>query len=167
MSRSQIERSRQKKQKTMSLISRRGVELPRLRSNISDLLNIDDFFNRPLLESPFQFSYSKTPAINIYELDDEYTLEMAAPGMKKKDFYVDIDNGLLEIKVEKEDSKEEESRNYTRKEYDYTSFYRSFNLPDTVKDEKVKAEYKDGILKIHLPKVEASIKAPVKEIAIS
>ena len=151
----------------MSLISRRGIEFPTLRSNISDLLDIDNFFSRPILESPFQLSFSRTPAINIREESDEFIVEMAAPGMNKKDFQVDIDNGLLEIKVEKEDKKVDKSKNFTRREYDYSSFYRSFNLPDNVRDEKVEAEYKDGILKIHLPKVETSIKSPVKEIAVA
>ena len=88
-------------------------------------------------------------AVNIKENDKEFIVELAAPGMNKKDFHIDIDNKMLEIKVEREEEKVEKETDYTRKEYDYSSFYRAFDLPENVKEDKIKAEYNNGILKVH------------------
>lgn len=145
-----------------------GDLIPSLRNDLSEFFDIDRFFNRPVFETPF-FSndrFARIPATNICENKDEYCVELAAPGMKKNDFKIDIDNGVLEIKVEKESKKEEGDKEYTRKEYDYTMFYRSFDLPESVNSEKIKAEYKDGILSVHLPKVAEPKKKQVKEIAV-
>ena len=156
----------------MSLLtkrSRNGGVLPSLRNDLSDIFDVDRFFSRPFFESPILDGnrFSRMPATNIRESDDEYCVELAAPGMKKKDFQIELDNGVLEIQVEKEEQKEEDLREYTRREYDYSAFYRSFNLPDTVNAEKIKAEYEDGVLQIHLPKVPEARRKPVKEILVA
>src|SRR5205085_93126 len=72
------------------------------------------------------------PAVNITESKDNYQVSVAVPGMKKDDFKIDVDGNMLSISCEKEDSKEEKDKNFTRKEYNYSSFSRSFNLPDGV-----------------------------------
>lgn len=145
----------------MTLIKRRGFDLlPEMRSSWPDLFNIDRFFSEP---SPFV----RVPATNIRETDDEFIVELAAPGMTKGDFHVGIENNILEIKSEKEEESKEEKEQYTRREYDYTSFYRSFDLPQTVETDQIKAEYEDGILRIHLPKVAEAKKRPAKAIEVA
>lgn len=154
----------------MTLIKRRGNAglIPSLRSNLNELFDMDRFLEEPFFETPFWngMRFSRVPAANIKETEKEFLVEVAAPGMNKKDFHIDIDNKMLEIKVEKEQEKEEKDVDFTRKEYDYTAFYRSFNLPDNVKEDKIKAEYIDGVLKVHLPKTVESKKKMVKEIAV-
>ncbi len=109
---------------------------------------------------------SKIPAANIQEKDTEYIIELAAPGMEKKDFHVDVENGNLCIHSEKESESEEKDNGYSRKEFSYSSFSRSFALPDNVIDDKINASYKDGVLTLTLPKNKEAI-APKKEIKIS
>lgn len=153
----------------MALVKERGKTsfIPSLRDNLSEVFDFDHMFDRPLFETLRNGNkFSRIPATNIRETNKEYLVELAAPGMKKSDFHVDIDNDLLEIKVEKEEESKDKGENFTRREYDFTSFYRSFNLPDSVHSEKIKAEYQDGILKVHIPKVEETQKKTVKEIAV-
>lgn len=107
------------------------------------------------------------PAVNVIENKDEYKVTLAAPGLKKSDFEIDVEGNMLTIKSEKEESKEEKDQDYTRKEFSYTSFSRSFSLPDDVRQDKIEASYEDGILKIALPKREdAKMKGVSKHIAI-
>jgi HSP20 family protein len=91
------------------------------------------------------------PAVNITENKDHYLVELAAPGMKKEDFNIRIDGNLLTISSEKEESKEEKEEKYTRQEYSYTAFNRSFTLPDGVSQEKIEATYENGVLRLSLP----------------
>lgn len=106
------------------------------------------------------------PAVNIIEDEKEYTVELAAPGLTKKDFNIVVENGVLTISAEKELEKEEEKKNYTRKEYSYEEFSRSFTLPENVSEEKIKAHYEDGILKLQLAKKELAKVPPKKEIQV-
>ena len=92
------------------------------------------------------------PAVNIKDEKDKYTLEFAAPGLKKEDFKVNLDNYVLTISSEQKQEKNKNERSYTRREFVYNSFSRSFTLPRTVNIEKIKADYSDGILCISLPK---------------
>ncbi|MGB3344690.1 MAG: Hsp20/alpha crystallin family protein [Aequorivita sp.] len=130
---------------------------------------VDDFFNRefPSLFSPGSYSNMSLPQVNIKETADEYFVEMAVPGMKKSDFQIELDNHLLSISTEREEETEETKENYTRREFGYSSFKRSFTLPETVDAEKIKASYNDGILGIHLPKKEEAKQRPPKTIKIS
>ena len=92
---------------------------------------------------------------------------MAVPGMKKNDFNIDVNGNLLTISSEKEESKDESNQQYTRKEYSYSSFTRSFTLPEDVNQEKIDAVYEDGVLKLTLPKKEEAKKlAASKHIAV-
>ena len=98
------------------------------------------------------------PAVNITENKDEFMVSLAIPGMKKEDFIIDIEGNMLTISSEKEESKEEKDEKYTRKEFNYSSFSRSFSLPDEVNMEKIDARYVDGVLKLSLPKKEEAKK---------
>lgn len=94
------------------------------------------------------------PAVNIQENEKQFIIEVAVPGMKKDDFKINLDNQVLTISKEEKEQKEEKKDNYTRREFVYNSFSRSFRLPKTILVDKIKADYKDGILLIALPKDE-------------
>ena len=132
----------------------------------------DDFLGRDLsdwLTTNFPSKDSSMPAVNIRENDDNYQIELAAPGMNKKDFSIEIDQGVLIIRSEKEDTQEEkeEDKGYFRKEFNYQSFQRCFRMPeDVVNAEKIEANYKDGILNILLPKYKKGIDKPSRHIQI-
>ena len=107
------------------------------------------------------------PAVNITEHPDEFRLSLAAPGMKKEDFKIDVDGNILTISSEKEENKEDKNKKFTRKEYSYSSFSRSFSLPEEIKQEKINAKYEDGVLKISLPRKEVAKKPVAKKIAVN
>lgn len=106
------------------------------------------------------------PAVNITEEKDEYLVSLAVPGMKKEDFKIDVDGSMLTISSEKEESKEEKGKKFTRKEYNYSSFSRTFTLPEVINKEKIEAKYEDGVLKIGLPRKEEAKKPAAKHIAV-
>jgi HSP20 family protein len=106
------------------------------------------------------------PAVNITEQKDDYLVSLAAPGLKKEDFKIDVDGNMLTISSEKEDSREEKDKKFTRKEYSYSSFSRSFTLPEEINKEKIEARYEDGVLKISLPRREEAKKPSAKHIAV-
>lgn len=99
---------------------------------------------------------TSVPAVNISENDEAFHLEVAAPGKTKKDFNLELDNGVLTISSEekREEEKKDGNGRFTRREFSYSSFKRAFSLPDSVNSEKISAEYKNGVLKIDLPKRE-------------
>lgn len=106
------------------------------------------------------------PAVNITEQNDQYLVSLAAPGLKKDDFKIDVDGNMLTISSEKEESKEEKDKKFTRKEYNYSSFSRSFTLPEEVEKEKIEAKYEDGVLKVSLPRKVEAKKESAKQIAV-
>lgn len=107
------------------------------------------------------------PAVNILENKEDYKVSLAVPGMKKEDFNIDVEGNMLSISCEKEENKEEKEEQFTRKEYNYSSFSRSFTLPEGVNKEKIEAKYEDGVLKLVLPKREEAKKlAAGKHIAV-
>ncbi len=106
------------------------------------------------------------PAVNIKEENDKFVMEMAAPGLKKEDFNINLDNYQLTISSEAKKEKEDKKDNYTRREFLYSSFSRSFTLPKTVDVDKIKADYKNGVLMVTLPKKEEEAKL-TKQIKIS
>jgi HSP20 family protein len=132
----------------------------------------DDFLTRDLFQLPFRLGQSNNgsvPAVNVRETDTAFELEMAAPGMEKKDFKIELIQDTLVISARKENKVEEKSEdgNYSRKEFSYQSFSRSFNLPkELVKEDDINASYKDGILRINVPKKEASKSGFKKLISI-
>jgi len=107
------------------------------------------------------------PAVNVTENNDNYTLSLAAPGLKKEDFKVDVDGHMLTISSEKEVKKEENDEKFTRKEYSYSSFSRSFTLPEDVKQDAIDARYENGVLNITLPRKEETKKiAASKKVTV-
>jgi len=146
----------------MSLIVRKNAN--GLTRSFGSLMS-DFFENSNFFEGEF-FNDTSIPAVNVKETDENFELEIAAPGMKRGDFKVGVDNGILSIKAEREENKEEENERYTRKEFNYSSFSRSFTLPDSVNNEDIHAKYNEGILKLTLTKnPETNIK-PLREIII-
>ncbi len=139
-------------------------------------MNLIKFNRHPLLSNWMQ-DYDKEifsnetayngnqPAVNVVEDEKHFTLEMAAPGLKKDDFKINLDNQLLTISREVKEEKEEKNDNYTRREFVYNSFSRSFKLPKSIVVDKIKADYKDGILKVMLPKDEKA--KLIREISVN
>jgi HSP20 family protein len=105
--------------------------------------------------------------VNVRKDDDKYEIEVAAPGMKKADFKLKLENDVLTISSEKKEENKDEKNGYSRREFCYQSFQRSFTLPEGhIMTDKIQAVYNDGILKIELPKREEIKPQPPKEIAI-
>lgn len=125
----------------------------------------DDFFAgiNGVIGSDF---VNSRPAVNVVETDDAYNMHLAAPGLTKGDFDLNIEKNLLTVSVEKETEKTEGEK-FTRKEFAYNKFSRSFRLPKTVKTEDIAAKYKDGVLYITLPKKEEAKELPARKVKIS
>jgi HSP20 family protein len=129
---------------------------------------LDDIFgNDWWSESLNNTLMSTKPAVNIVESESEYRVELAAPGLEKKDLKIDLNKNVLVISSEKEESNEEQKENYMRREFSYQSFKRSFTLPETVNAEKIKAEHDKGILKVHIPKKPEAVEKGPRQISIS
>jgi len=129
----------------------------------------EDFFGKDLMPDLFEDRASMSvPAVNVLEDPDNFKIEVAAPGLEKKDFKIDLDNNVLTISSEKEYKHEEEKDGkYMRREFAYASFKRSFTLPESVDADKIKANYKEGLLYINIPKREEAKQKPPKQISIS
>ncbi len=106
------------------------------------------------------------PKCNITEDKSSYGLELAAPGLHKGDFKISVDGNILTVSSQKEENKEEKKDQYTRREYNYSSFSRSFTLPEEVEQDKIEATYDGGILKLTLPKNTQAGKADRKTISV-
>jgi len=143
----------------MSLVKKQNERFPAFRSLLSD------FFESENLSMQDLFQKDWMPAVNVSETDKEYEIEMAVPGMKKDDFQVNIKDGVLIISSEKREEKEDKNKNYTRREFSFRSFSRSFTLPENAKDDDVKATYEDGVLKLAIAKKKIPV-SNVKQIAV-
>jgi HSP20 family protein len=108
---------------------------------------------------------SKTPAVNIAETENSFEIELAAPGLKKEDFKISLEKDLLSVSAEKKTENLDENKKYSKREYSYDAFTRTFNLPDSVDYNNIVAEYTDGILNINIAKKEEA-KIQTREIAI-
>ena len=157
----------------MDKLVKRNSLSPLANSGLFPSVNtfFDDFVSRDLFDwadKNFTSIGSNLPSVNLKETDDKLEVDLAAPGMKKEDFKVEIDNNMLIISSEKKEEKEETRKkdNYIRKEFNYQSFYRSFSLPEYIDEDKVEANYKDGILHISIAKKENGKKKELKNIAI-
>jgi HSP20 family protein len=128
---------------------------------------MDDFFKpwNSWAESGFEKRFS-VPSVNITENKDDYKIAIAAPGLDKHDFKIDIGGNLLTVSAEKEEKKDEKEKTFTRREYNYSSFSRTFTLPDGVNADKIDATYENGELRLSLPKKEEAKKAATKSITI-
>lgn len=107
------------------------------------------------------------PAVNVKEEDKFFLIEVAAPGMKKEDFKIELDNGVLMITAKAEESKEEKENGYVRREFSYRDFQRSFWMPETVNANDITATYEQGLLKLSIPKVNLPNTSKAKAIQIS
>ena len=128
----------------------------------------DDFSTRDWGLSNFSSSESTLPAVNVKETKNNFEVEMAAPGMKKEDFKIELDGNMLTISSEKtEEYENKEDEKYSAREFSYQSFQRSFNLPkDVVDSDKIKAHYENGVLKLIIPKKEEAKQKPPRKIEI-
>ncbi|BDA78651.1 hypothetical protein LPTSP3_g15810 [Leptospira kobayashii] len=106
------------------------------------------------------------PAVNVSKSATGYKMELAVPGLDKKDFKIDIDGDLLTIKAEKKTDTKEEDKHYSKREYNYSSFNRSFTLPEAVDREKIIAKYENGILQLSVPLKEGSSKPESLKIGV-
>jgi len=143
--------------------------LPSLRTRTSWPGLVDEFFNGDLFPRFFDSDTRHSlPAVNIIEGKDDFRIEVAAPGLNKEDFKVNLENNVLTISSEKEEKNEEKNEEKVmRREFSYYSFSRSFTLPQTVYAEKIKATHKDGVLNIVIPKKDEAKEKPAREIKIS
>ena len=130
----------------------------------------DNFFSRDLMDwnnSNFSSTNSTLPAVNIRENHESFMIEVAAPGLVKENFKVNLDRNRLVISSEQRDEKSESDKKYARREFSYQSFERSFSLPEgTVDGDKISAKYTDGILLVTLPKREEVKPKPARQIDI-
>lgn len=130
------------------------------KSPFSDLLDFwgDDFFAKE------RAAY--VPAVNVWQENGKYNLELSAPGFQKEDFKIELHNGVLTVSAEYKTEKENTDKNFSRKEFSYGSFQRTFSLPESINEEAVEAKYENGILTISLASVEETKKA-IREIKIA
>jgi HSP20 family protein len=132
--------------------------------------NAHPFFN-DVFDSLLNDSYigdklvARVPAVNIAETDNEFHIELAVPGLKKEDFKINLDKNILTVSAEKKSENAEETKKFSKREYSYNSFVRSFTLPDSVDHSKIEADYTDGILKLTVAKRKEA-KFQSREIAI-
>jgi HSP20 family protein len=127
----------------------------------------DDFFNDRFYRN-FHTSASQnlTPAVNVVEEDKAFKIEMAVPGVSRKDFHLEVEDDVLTISTEKKESKKDEQSNYLRREFNYQSFKRSFQLPETVDQENIHATHESGILTVLLSKKEEVVQKAPKQIEV-
>lgn len=150
-----------------SLVKTNGTFFPTIPSLF------DDLFTRDWLDSSranWRDSGATLPAVNVMETSDDFRIEVAAPGMKRGDFRVELDNNVLTISSQREEQSEEKDPkgDYTRREFSYHAFQRSFSLPENkVLGDKISARYVDGILYVVVPKSEDAKVKPAKQISVS
>jgi len=127
----------------------------------------DDFFNDNFFNTVSNFTTEgNTPAVNVAEDEKEFRIEIAVPGLSKKDVKIDLENDVLTISSELKENKEEHKTNYMRREFQYNQFKRSFQLPETVDQEQIRATHESGIVTIQLPKKEEMVQKAPKQIEI-
>lgn len=107
------------------------------------------------------------PSVNVTETAKEYKLEVAAPGLERKDFKIEVENHMLCISAEKQEEKKEKEGEFTRREYSFTSFSRSFTLPEDVKENDIDAKYENGVLKVMVPKLKETPVKIARKITVS
>jgi HSP20 family protein len=128
---------------------------------------MDDWFDSSIRN--WRSTGATLPSVNVRETNDEFIIEVAAPGMNRDNFKVELDNNILSISAELQGKNEtsEQNDNYNRREFNYQSFQRSFSLPETkVEGTKISAKYKDGILYVAIPKKEEVKIKPARQITV-
>jgi HSP20 family protein len=154
------------KQQIMSL----ALRTPTIPSILKDWTNPESMLMRDFFDLGSDFVFPRVgmtiPSVNIQETPKDFIFELAAPGLERKDFNIELDNHVLTISSEKEEKKDEKENGYYRKEYSFNSFKRSFTLPENVKEANIDAKYENGILKVVVPKVKETISQAPKKIAV-
>jgi HSP20 family protein len=130
----------------MSLVKRNEWPLLGNGSFLSDFFDNERFFDSDWLRN------RALPAVNVKETEKNYEIELAVPGRSKKDFKISAENGILTISSEQKEEKQDKQKDYTRREFSYSSFARSFSLPENANEEEIQANYADGILKLEVAK---------------
>ena len=129
---------------------------------------LNGFFGKDLFHEFNNPAFAGTvPAVNVVESKEGFRIEVAAPGLQKSDFKLNLEKNQLTNSAEKEQKEENTNEKYTRKEFKYTSFQRTFTLPNTVDGDRIEANYADGILSIALPKREEAKEKPARLIEIA
>ena len=126
-------------------------------NDVFDSIFNDTFFSDRMV--------SRVPAVNISESDNSYHVELAAPGLKKEDFKISLDKNVLSVSADKKTETVDENKKFSKREYSYQSFSRSFTLPESADHSKIEADYTDGILKLTITKKEEA-KFQSREIAV-
>ena len=155
----------------MTTLTKRSTLLPSLMDDDNlgfptNFMEADWGFPTRLFNTPF-FRNANLPAVNIKDNAKSYDLELAVPGYKKDELKVNVQDGVLTISSEKQKESEEDKNGYTRREFSYRSFERSFQLPETVDADNVKASFTDGVLKLSIPKTKALPERKGKEVRIA
>jgi len=132
------------------------IQNPDFNSLFDELIFNQDWKNQKL----------SLPAVNIIEADDHFDIQLATPGMKKSDFQIEVEEGVLIIFSDTVTQSNETETSFTHKEFGYHSFKRSFNIPDTIYVDRISATYKEGILTVSLPKKEEALPQPKKLVSI-
>ncbi len=136
--------------RTLALTNRNGAPV-----FFNDLLDgFSPIFNRIFDEDVKAIKAVSTPAVNVKESEQAFVLELAAPGLQKSDFQIKVEKQVLSIATDVKNEQGAQTENYKRKEFSYSAFKRSFTLPDHVNADAITAEYKDGILHVHISKAE-------------
>ncbi|MCK4879225.1 MAG: Hsp20/alpha crystallin family protein [Bacteroidales bacterium] len=127
----------------------------------------DDFFNNSFFNQLNSTTCNGSrPAVNVSEDDKSYTIEVAAPGIARKAFNLEIENDVLTISTEKRESKSEQKQNFLRREFNYQTFKRSFQLPETIDQEQIRATHETGILTLTLPMKEEVVQKAPRQIEV-
>lgn len=151
----------------MTQLTKRSKRFPDVPSFLSGFFDDDPFFSRDWFPR-MREDWGNMPAANVKETDKAFSIELAVPGLEKEDFTIDIDRGLMTVSAERKEEKEDKDDGYTRQEFSYSSFKRTFQLPDIVEEDDIKAKYDNGLLMLTLPKKEEAQKEePRKAISIS
>jgi len=132
---------------------------------------VDHFFGNDFLDNIFNSNFSavnvNVPAVNIVETKENFRIEIAAPGLEKGDYKIELHNDLLTISSEKKSEHEEKNEKFMRKEFSYASFKRSFIIPDSANVDSINASYKNGILNVTIPKKEEAKEKATRQISIN
>ena len=151
----------------MNLTIRKTGGLPSL---LRDLFSPASLLGRDIFDFDPELAPSRLginlPSVNIAETPNSFTLELAAPGLQRSDFNIEVENRMLTVSAEKEAEKKDEAEAYSCKEYSFNSFSRSFTLPENVREGDIEARYENGILKVVIPKLKETPVKPVKKINI-
>lgn len=142
--------------------------LPRVAS---ELFDANSFFPPRIWDFDGDFFemefFNKMPAVNVIDNGKEYRFELAAPGLERKDFKVELIEGMLTISAEKKEESKEEQENFTRREFSFNRFSRTFRLPENCLLDALDAKYENGVLRLTLPKKEVVQQKAIKEIKVS